>query len=155
MKIKRYKIERVREEFARLGRVCDVMAVTGYSRSLVSAIINGRAEASKFGTTTAVNNSCDMDKYPAQVPGNYENFGELQYIIDRLPAFEQAIVTAYFVHETPMSQIATEVGVSADIVARILKNLHRIDLIKNEPRIIFRKKFFNLEGLSECCYRIK
>jgi hypothetical protein len=155
MKIKKYKIERVRAEFARLGRVCDVVAVTGYCRTLVSAVVNGRAEVSacELKEDIAVHNSYDMDTIPAPEPANFENFGGLQYIIDRLSKVEQFIVTQYFVHGWTKARIGRSlVYGSVKTVDRILRNLARINLTKDGPSITFRGKTFALRGLNECSY---
>ena len=152
MKFKKHKIDRVRAEFARLGRVCDVVAVTGYSRSLVSAIVNGRAEVSTQEPKEAVQNSCDVDKFSAEEQPNMENFGPLQYIIDRLPDQERFVLDQYFVHNWTKTRIALWLGRSTKIVDRILRNLARIDLTDNEPVITFRGKTFALRDLNECSY---
>jgi DNA-directed RNA polymerase specialized sigma24 family protein len=152
MKVKRHKIERVRDEFARLGRVCDVVAVTGYSRTLVSAVVNGRAEVSalELKENVAVHNSYDMDNLPAQEQINMENFGELQYIIDRLPKIERFVLRQYFVHGWTKTRIAEWFGKSTRVVDRILRNLRKIDLTGDEPIIMFRGKTFPLESLNGC-----
>jgi DNA-directed RNA polymerase specialized sigma subunit len=152
MKVKRHKIERVRAEFARLGRICDVVGVTGYSRTLISAVVNDRAEVSAMSLKedVAVHNSYDMDKIPAVEQPNMENFGGLQYIIDRLPNDEKFVVTQYFVHNWTKTRIALWLGRSTRMVDRILRNLRRIDLIKDEPSITFRGKNFPLRGLNGC-----
>lgn len=152
MKVKKHKIDRVHAEFARLGRVCDVVAVTGYSRTLVSAVVNDRAEASvlELKEDVAVHNSYDMDSLPAPKQANMENFGELQYIIDKLPVQERFVLTQFFVHGWTKTKIADGLaGKSVKFVDRILRNLARIDLTNAEPRIVFRGKTFALESLNE------
>lgn len=91
----------------------------------------------------------DMDTLPAPESANFENFGELQYIIDRLPEHEQFILRQYFIHGWTKTEIANGIHMSTKIVDRVLRNLRRIDLTGNEPRIMFRGKTFTLEGLSE------
>lgn len=155
MKIKKHKIERVRTEFARLGRVCDVVAVTGYCRTLVSAVVNNRTEASvsELKENVAVHNSYDIDTCPAEEQPNMENFGGLQYIIDRLPENEQFVLRQYFVHGWTKTRIARWLpGKSVKVVDRILRNLRRISLTNGEPSITFRGKTFALRGLNECNY---
>jgi DNA-directed RNA polymerase specialized sigma24 family protein len=127
MKVRKHKIDRVRIEFARLGKICHVVAVTGYSRTLVSAVVNGHAEASACGERDiAVHNSCDMDCLPAPEPVNMENFGELQYIIDKLPEIEQFVLRQYFIHNWTKTRIANQLGRSRSVVYRILKNLEEL-----------------------------
>jgi hypothetical protein len=152
MKVKRHKIERVRAEFARLGRVCDVVGVTGYSRTLVSAVVNDRAEVSalELKEDVAVHNSYDMDKIPAVEQPNMENFGGLQYIIDRLPINEQFVLRQYFVHGWTKTRIAAMSSSSIKVIDRILRNLRRIDLTDDGPVITFRGKNFSLRGLNGC-----
>jgi hypothetical protein len=149
MKFKKHKIYRVRAEFARLGRICDEVAVTGYSRSLVSSILNGRAEVSTQESREAVQNSCDMDKFSAEEQPNMENFGSLQYIIDKLPDDEMFVVWQYFVYGWTKTRIADWLGKSTKVVDRILRNLRRIDLTGDKPMITFRGKTFELKSLSE------
>jgi hypothetical protein len=43
-KIKEHKINMVKKEFARLGRICDVVRATGYGRTLVHCIVNNHFE---------------------------------------------------------------------------------------------------------------
>lgn len=99
----------------------------------------------------AVHNSYDMDSLPAPKQANMENFGELQYIIDRLPDNEQFVLTKFFVNGWTKTRIANWlVNGSVKTVDRILRNLRRIDLTNDEPSIIFRGKTFPLRGLNGC-----
>ena len=68
----------------------------------------------------------DIETFPAPKPDNMENFGRLQYIIDKLPADEQVVVTAYFVHGMPKAEIAELTGKSAKVINRILRNLKKL-----------------------------
>jgi predicted transcriptional regulator len=77
-----------------------------------------------------------------------ENFGKLQYIIDRLPPVERQVVTEFFVHETNKTEIARQLGISVKVVNRILQNLRKIDLTGDEPMITLRGKTFALRGLN-------
>lgn len=95
----------------------------------------------------------DIDNYPAPEPENFENFGGLQYIIDRLPPHEQFIVTAYFVYDLSKTDVVWLTGFSTETVERVLRNLARIDLTGNEPMIKFRGKMFVLGGLDGRNYR--
>jgi hypothetical protein len=91
----------------------------------------------------------DMDSLPALEQANMENFGELQYIIDRLPNDEKFVIEKYFVHEWTKTKIADRLNKSIKVVDRVLRNLRRIDLTGDEPSIMFRGKTFELGGLSE------
>lgn len=85
---------------------------------------------------------------------NYENFGGLQYIIDKLPVQEQFIVTQYFVHNWTKTRIAGQLPKkSIETVNRILRNLQRLDLTGNEPMINFKGKMFVLGGLDGRNYK--
>lgn len=125
MRIKENKVNRIMVEFARLGRVCDVVRVTGYSRSLVSAVVNGRFEIIESPEELPCRNSCDIDLYPDPDVQNFEDFGSLQYIIDKMPPDERRVVTEYFVHETPKCKIAKMINHSTSVVDRILRNLDK------------------------------
>lgn len=96
----------------------------------------------------------DMDNCLAPEPVNMENFGSLQYIIDRLPAQEKFILEQYFVHGWTKTRIANWLpGGSIETVDRVLRNLRRIDLTGKEPMINFKDKLFVLEGLDGRNYR--
>lgn len=90
----------------------------------------------------------NIENYPASKPVNMENFGRLQYIIDKLPPVEQQVVTEFFVHETSKANIARQLEISVRVVNRILQNLRKVDLTGDEPMIIFRGKTFALRRLS-------
>ena len=92
----------------------------------------------------------DMDSLPAPEPANMENFGDLQYIIDRLPGEERFVLQGYFVYGVSKTKIAELIGKSTKVVDRILRNLRRIDLTDNGPVITFRGKTFPLESLNGC-----
>jgi DNA-directed RNA polymerase specialized sigma24 family protein len=115
-------------------------------------VVNDRAEVSalELKEDVAVHNSYDMDSLPASKQANMENFGELQYIIDRLPEDEQFVLRRYFVRGWTKTRIAGWLGKSTKVVDRILRNLRRIDLTNDEPSITFRGKTFPLRGLNGC-----
>lgn len=83
----------------------------------------------------------NIENYPAPEPKNMENFGGLQYIIDKLPRDEQFILTQYFVHGLSRAHIARKAGRSIKVINRILRNLRRINL--TNPVLNFRGKKFN------------
>jgi DNA-directed RNA polymerase specialized sigma24 family protein len=101
------------------------------------------------GTSMKIENY-DMDSLEAPEPVNMENFGGLQYIIDRLPAQERFVLKGYFVYGVSKTKIAELIGKSTKVVDRILRNLRRIDLTDNGPVITFRGKTFPLESLNGC-----
>jgi DNA-directed RNA polymerase specialized sigma subunit len=116
-------------------------------------VVNDRAEVSAMSLkeNVAVHNSYDMNSCPAPEPVNMENFGRLQYIIDRLPENEQFVLRQYFIHGWTKTRIGrSPVCGSTKTVDRILRNLARIDLTGNEPMITFRGKTFPLRGLNGC-----
>jgi DNA-directed RNA polymerase specialized sigma24 family protein len=103
------------------------------------------------GINMKIEKGYDMDSLPAPKQANMENFGNLQYIIDRLPENEKFVLTQYFVHGWTKTRIADWLpSKSTKVVDRILRNLARIDLTDNGPVITFRGKVFPLRGLNEC-----
>jgi DNA-directed RNA polymerase specialized sigma24 family protein len=105
-KIKEHKINMVKKEFARLGRICDVVRATGYGRTLVHCIVNNHFETipTEF-KDPGLNNTCDMNLYPVPELDNFETFGELQYIIDKLSPDKRRIITETFIHGTSQKKI--------------------------------------------------
>lgn len=92
----------------------------------------------------------NIEDYPAPKPVNMENFGSLQYIIDKLPSNERRILVEYFVNEVPKSEI---IGQSTRVVNRILYNLRKIDLTSGKVGFKIKGKVFPLKGLDGRTYR--
>lgn len=125
-RFKEYRVERVRKEFAQLGHICDVVRVTGYSRTLVKCVVNNHFEMIPADFKDHIlGNTCSMD-CPIREPVNMENFGELQYIIDKLPTQERFVLEQYFVHNWTKKRIADQLGKTRKVVDRILRNLHKL-----------------------------
>lgn len=72
-------------------------------------------------------NSCNMDIFLDEGQPNMENFGELQYIIDRMPEKEQFVLRQYFVHGWTKTRIAAWLGQTRKVVDRILHNLRKLE----------------------------
>jgi hypothetical protein len=125
--VKKHKVEIIKKEFARLGRICDVVRVTGYGLTSVKCVVRNCYKAIPDPSESVTNNTCDIDSYPAREPASMENFGRLQYIIDKMPPNEKLVVIEFFVHKTPKSQIAKMIGRSPKVVDRILRNLKRFE----------------------------
>jgi RNA polymerase sigma factor (sigma-70 family) len=126
LRINENKVEGVRKEFDRLGRICDVVRVTGYSRTLVKCVVNNHFKMipEDFKDPTP-GNTCDMDLYSTDEQLNMENFGEFQYIIDKLPPDIRLVVTEIFVHGTSQEKIGRMIGKTHQAVGRILKKTIR------------------------------
>lgn len=153
-RVREHKVNTIQREFARLGRICDVVRITGYSRATVSRVVNDHFEVIPTEHKDPwPSDTEDMDSYPAKEPANMENFGELQYIVDKLLPHEQQVVTEYFVHGTSQNGIARLTGIPIETIYRILRNLEKIDLTGDEPSIKIRGKSFVLKGLDQRNYR--
>lgn len=131
--VKEHKAEMIKKEFARLGRICDVVRVTGYGLTTVKCVVRGCYRTVPDPDEPAMHNTCDMDLYPQKENEDSETFGSLQYIIDKLSQEKQLILTETLVHGTSQAEIGKMISKSQQAICQILKRIIR-ELQKTAPK---------------------